>query len=91
MNKGFKKCLVRNEKRMEAQWSRALAALEGTRFWFPASKGSSLLSLTLVPGELMPSWGLHGHCMDMVHRGRTHSHKNILSFFFFSKRRQPTQ
>ena len=61
----------------------------GSRFGSP--KASSQLSVTVLPGDLMPTSGLHGHYMYFINkhtcRQNTHIHEIIRINFFFHKKR----
>jgi imidazoleglycerol phosphate synthase glutamine amidotransferase subunit HisH len=64
-----------------AQWLRALAVLPEDLSSVPSTHDGSQPSVTpVLGGNLMPSSGLHGHCMHIVHnytsRHNTHTHKN---------------
>lgn len=48
------------------QWWKTLSPLQRARVQFRHTHGSSRLSATLVPGNLMPSSGLDGHQACMV-------------------------
>ena len=50
-----------------AQWLRVSCSCR--ELWFSAKLPNDItqLPVTLLPGVLLPSSGLHGHCMYMVH------------------------
>ena len=52
-----------------------LRALERTQVQFPTHRGSQL-SVTLVPGDLMPSSGLCRHLAHIPYAGKTPIHVN---------------
>lgn len=74
-----------------ARWLRALRILPEDPGLVPSTHMAALNHLTPVLGDLMPSSGLQGNCMHMVHRNtyrqNTDTHKliQLIDSFILSK------